>query len=89
MKHTKEFNRFLKEVVNINQTRTDILKQRAGTIKGILKDSDLLADNYVDARIQGSWATKTIIKPLAKKEFDADLRLHLRNSPNGSRRLRQ
>lgn len=77
MKHTNEFNRFLKEVVNINQTRIDILEQRVGTIQTTLKSSDLLTDNYVDGRTQGSWATETIIKPLPGKEFDADLRIHL------------
>jgi len=82
MKHAQAFSNFLSGTVNLNPTRIEILEQRANTIKGLLKNSELLKENYVDAREQGSWALKTIIKPRPNKEFDADIRIYLNEFPD-------
>lgn len=78
MKHVAVFNTFMKDTVNLNQSRINILERRVDTITKFLKNSDLLEDNYLDARPQGSWAVETIIKPRPGGEFDADLRLYLK-----------
>jgi len=72
MKHLNHFANFLRDTVNLNQTRIDTLEQRIKTISTFLRNS-----NY-EPRIrrftpQGSWAHKTIIKPPGDKDFDADL----------------
>lgn len=82
MKHASTFDNFLKDTVNLNATRIQTLETRAETIKGLLKESNLLKHNYIDAREQGSWALKTIIKPRPNKEFDADIRIYLSEFPN-------
>lgn len=72
MKHIAEFHKFLKETVNINQTRLDKLDQRVSSIKSFVKDSDWepRVFSFIE---QGSWAHDTIIKPVDGDEFDADL----------------
>lgn len=77
MKHTQAFSNFLKDTVNLNATRIETLEVRAETIKELLEDSPLLDSHFIDAREQGSWALKTIIKPRSNKEFDADIRIYL------------
>lgn len=73
MKHTKLFNEFMRDVVNLNQTRIDTLESRVESIKSFLCDSDFGA-NIDRFSAQGSWAHKTIIKPpQSNGEFDADL----------------
>lgn len=72
MKHIAQFDDFLADTVNLNQTRIDLLEGRIKTI------SDLLRNSAYKPRIrrfmpQGSWAHKTIIKPPDDRDFDADL----------------
>ncbi len=77
MKHTQIFNDFLKNDVNLNQSRLEVLEQRLETITNFIKSSDLLKNNYIEAKPQGSYAHKTIIKPQKNKEFDVDILLYL------------
>lgn len=73
MKLVEHFDAFLRDTVNLNQTRIDTLEERVAAIK------EFLAGSGYEARIrsfsaQGSWAHKTIIKPVKEDaEFDADL----------------
>ena len=72
MKLLDHFASFLKDEVNLNQTRIDRLKGHVEAIQNFLRGS------HYDTQIlrfspQGSWAHKTIIKPQSRKEFDADL----------------
>lgn len=76
MKLIEHFNNFLRDTVNLNQSRIDTLKQRVETIKSFLKESDYGA-NIRSFSAQGSWAHKTIIKPQPNKGFDADLVMFL------------
>ena len=72
MRHTKVFDTFLKEVVNLNQTRIKTLEERVVSVQKFLSNADY------DATIkryspQGSWAQGTIIRPPKERnEFDAD-----------------
>lgn len=72
MKLVKHFNDFLQEQVNLNKTRIEQLERHVDSIQSFLKNSGYGAviRSYSS---QGSWAHKTIIKPLPGKEFDADL----------------
>jgi Second Messenger Oligonucleotide or Dinucleotide Synthetase domain len=73
-KLTDHFTNFLDEVVNLNQSRLDILDQRLETIESFLTNHDDFASLLSSDELipQGSYAQKTIIKPLAGHEFDVD-----------------
>jgi hypothetical protein len=73
-KLTDHFTNFLDEVVNLNQSRLDTLDHRLETIENFLSShSDfgpvMSSDDLIP---QGSYAHKTIIKPLPGHEFDVD-----------------
>jgi hypothetical protein len=72
------FNQFMKDEVNLNQTRLNILNTKRTTIQNFIKNSSTFKDNYIDMFSQGSYKHKTIIKPpKSNKEFDADILLEL------------
>lgn len=72
MKNVAEFRNFLSDTVNLNQTRLDQLQARVTTIKSFVRDSDW--EPQISTFIEhGSWAHDTIIKPVDRGEFDADL----------------
>lgn len=72
MKLVSHFDDFLKDAVNLNQTRIDTLEERVGAIETFLRNSDYEPTIRSFSK-QGSWAHKTIIRPKNGKEFDADL----------------
>lgn len=73
MKHTALFDAFLKETVNLNQSRIDTLESRVSAVETFLTNSSYQA-TIRRFSPQGSWAHKTIIKPAnGGGEFDADL----------------
>ena len=72
MKLVGHFETFLRDVVNLNATRIDLLEARVDAIEDFLSNSDFGARILRYSR-QGSWAVKTIIKPPNGKDFDADL----------------
>lgn len=63
MKHVATFNDFLVDTVNLNDTRLDQLDDSFEAIKRFIRSSD-----YVPKRLSfykhGSWAHRTIIKPV-------------------------
>jgi hypothetical protein len=72
------FNQFMKDEVNLNKTRLNILNTKRTTIQNFIKNSSTFRDNYIDMFSQGSYKHKTIIKPpKSNKEFDADILLEL------------
>ncbi|SEO09077.1 hypothetical protein SAMN05192574_105266 [Mucilaginibacter gossypiicola] len=78
MKLIEYFKNFLDRSVNLNSSRITLLDERTTAITNFLKESDLLKDNFVDIIPQGSYAHKTIIKPVrSTDEFDADVLLEL------------
>lgn len=76
MKFINHFDTFLKDVVNLNQTRIDTLETRVNAIETFLEESSYIA-KITGFSTQGSWSHKTIIKPLPNKEFDADLVMYV------------
>jgi hypothetical protein len=72
MKLSEHFDSFLEDVVNLNQTRIDRLEGHVKAIQEFLQNSGYGAE-IIRFSPQGSWAHKTIIKPLSGREFDADL----------------
>lgn len=72
----REFNTFLRDHVNLNQTRVDTLQARVSSLDDYLADGSVLADLVADDVIpQGSFAHKTIIRPYTGNDFDADVLL--------------
>ncbi|MCK1702602.1 nucleotidyltransferase [Bradyrhizobium sp. 146] len=72
MKHVDLFNDFLKDTVNLNDTRVKELEISTEAIKDAIRASDW-TPHISGWMEQGSWAHKTIIKPVDQGEFDADL----------------
>ena len=66
------FNDFLKDTVNLNTTRVTDLETSVEAIKNAVRGSDW-APHLHGWMQQGSWAHRTIIKPVDQDEFDADL----------------
>ena len=77
MKHVKYFDDFLREKVNLNQSRLDTLDQRVEAVTNLLKSK---LPGYRKYSPQGSYAHKTIIKPVAENdEFDADILIFIKD----------
>ena len=75
MKLKQYFDAFMENTVNINDSRLQDLDDRVKTLYGVLKADDEIG-NIVRSKLpQGSWAHKTIIKPVEGNEFDADFLL--------------
>ncbi|NIJ52191.1 nucleotidyltransferase [Dyadobacter arcticus] len=79
MKLTNYFKHFLENEVNLNSTRIDTLDDRTEAITNFLKNSQQFKDKFLDIIPQGSYAHKTIIKPLkVTDEYDADVLLYIK-----------
>lgn len=74
MKHLAYFEKFLREEVDLNESRLQNLKDRASAIDKYLSKH---LDGYEKTERQGSYALKTIIKPVGNHEYDADLLLFM------------
>lgn len=80
MKFTDDFRDFLKDDVNLNQTRLDTLNARVVTIREFL--STTLPDDLLEMIPSGSWAHRTIIRPVTDADgFDADILVKLKHQP--------
>ena len=78
MKFVEHFGDFLRDEVNLNQTRLDTLEDHVAAIENYLRSREEFRDLIVKLLPQGSWAHSTIIKPKQGKEFDADVLLELK-----------
>lgn len=72
MKLHHHFKTFLKDHVNLNDTRLRLLADSVDAVKRAVIALDWEPE-IVGFKEQGSWAHETIIKPQADKPFDADL----------------
>jgi hypothetical protein len=81
MKLTSWFTAFLRDIVNLNQTRLDQLDSRVKAIVAALKADPVLGPLVRGHIPQGSWAHRTIIKPMDDREFDADFLLLVDEQP--------
>jgi hypothetical protein len=79
----REFNAFLRDYVNLNQTRVNTLQSRVSSLDKFLGDDSTLGDLVTDDVIpQGSFAHKTIIRPYTGNDFDADVLLPMEEDPD-------
>jgi hypothetical protein len=77
MKLVQDFNAFLNDTVNLNSTRFDQLENSIEAIKTAVRGLDW-KPSIIGFAAQGSWAHKTIIKPLPGDPFDADLLVYVK-----------
>lgn len=75
MKLLSYFDAFMKDTVNINDSRLRDLNDRVKTLYNVLSNDSEIGDIVLGKNPQGSWAHRTIIKPIEGNEFDADFML--------------
>jgi hypothetical protein len=79
VKLVKNFNDFINNEVNLNQSRIDILENRVSTITSFISGNTFFKKYFITAIPQGSYSHRTIIKPTVKKAiFDADVVVYLK-----------
>lgn len=78
MKFAADFESFLIANVNLNQTRLDLLQKRVDSIEAFIEADATFGDMFLDVIPTGSWAHRTIIRPVCEDdEFDADVLLYV------------
>ncbi len=77
MRLNQYFKHFFENTVNLNQSRIDDLDARVDAITSFLENDGVFGPIFNDVIAQGSYAHRTIIKPVQGKEFDADVLLHV------------
>lgn len=78
MKFVADFAAFLRDEVNLDQTRLDRLQRSVDAIETFLSCHATFAENILDLIPAGSWAQRAIIRPVAENdEFDADVLLSM------------
>ena len=78
-KNNKDFQDFLRDEVNLNQSRLDRLNTSVGAVDAHLKDH---LTGYQKMERQGSYALGTLIKPVDDNdEYDADIQIVMNPNP--------
>ena len=78
-KNNQEFQAFLRDEVNLNQSRLDRLETSVGAVNSYLKEH---LTGYQKMERQGSYALGTLIKPVDDNdEYDADLQIVMNPNP--------
>lgn len=78
MKFPEAFESFLRSEINLNKTRLNRLETSIQAIDTFIQGNSVFSPLFLDAIPAGSWAHRTIIKPVQENdEFDADVLLHL------------
>lgn len=86
MKLLTYFDAFMKNTVNINDSRLRDLDSRVTILYEALCGDATLGPIVLGKDPQGSWAHKTIIKPVDGREFDADFMLVMEEQAGWSAR---
>ena len=73
MQHAEYFKTFLKDTVNIDDTRLNKLGSRVDAVYKALKADSEIGSMVTGKSRHGSWAQRTIIRPKSGGEFDADI----------------
>lgn len=79
------FQAFMRDTVNINKGRLEILERSVESIYTAIVEDPVFGPRVIDKDPQGSWAHRTIIKPVSGREFDADFMLILQEDSEWSR----
>ncbi len=82
MKLTSYFKSFMETTVNLNDDRIAKLNDRVDAITSFLRTHPVFDELFIDVLPQGSYAHRTIIKPVGGREFDADVLLALTEHPD-------
>lgn len=78
-KNDQEFAEFLRDEVNLNQSRLDRLETSVGAVNDYLKGN---LTGYQKMERQGSYALGTLIKPVDDNdEYDADIQIVMNPNP--------
>lgn len=77
MKLLDYFDAFMVNTVNLDQDRLDELDAQVEGIVAAIGLDDVIGAHLEGHIRTGSWAHRTIIKPVRNKDFDADILLHL------------
>ncbi len=78
MKNTRDFDGFMSEHVNINQSRLNRLNSG---VKGVSEHLAKNLEGFQKVERQGSYALRTITKPVNDHEYDADILLYMECVP--------
>ena len=78
-KRTEDFNRFLLDHVNLDESHYDTLNDE---VKAVTEFFDQHLDGYQSIEKQGSYALGTSIRPVKGHEYDADLLLLVGHDPS-------
>ena len=85
MKLPKSFEAFMRDEVNLNQTRVDKANAAFDTLTSFLENHEVFRKYYVDTSKQGSLRQATIIKPRKDgAEFDVDMLVEMKAMTNWS-----
>ena len=77
--YNQEFSEFLRDEVNLNQSRLNRLETAVGGVNGYLRDN---LSGYQTMDRQGSYALQTLIKPVDDNdEYDADIQIVMNPNP--------
>ena len=77
MEHATYFGEFLRDEVNLNQSRLDLLKSRVDAVYLALCADETIGSIITGKIPQGSWPHRLIIKPKPNGDFDADFLLEM------------
>lgn len=84
MQLADHFDVLLKDTVNLSSSSLEMLGSRVDALYRALSGDEELGSYVQDKIPQGSWAHRTIIKPVGNNEFDADVMLLLEENPEWS-----
>jgi hypothetical protein len=76
------FKNFLDNTVNLDDARIEKLNRRVDEISSFLSGHDVFGEMFIDVIAQGSYAHRTIIKPVGSREYDADVLLSMKEHPS-------
>ena len=75
----QSFAEFLRDRVNLNQSRLDRIKSAHWSVRNELEENDWIADLLVDTKLQGSYALGTAMRcPPGLRPYDVDVVLGLK-----------
>lgn len=82
MKLHSYFQNFLANTVNLDDSRIEKLNKRVDAISSFLGSHEVFGELLIDVIAQGSYAHRTIIKPVGGREYDADVLLSMKEHPD-------
>jgi Second Messenger Oligonucleotide or Dinucleotide Synthetase domain len=82
MKLHSYFKNFLDDTVNLDDARIEKLNKRVDAMSSFLRGHEAFGEFFIDVIAQGSYAQRTIIKPVGTREYDVDVLLSMKEHPD-------